>query len=53
MGNSIPGLDMKLMANLENSSDTLAWKYVGTELPANSSSVFNWLFCVAGSDTAK
>lgn len=38
MANSIPCLDIKLMASLENSSDMLAWKYVGTAVPANSTS---------------
>lgn len=53
MASSIPCLDVKLLANLENSSDMLAWRYVGTELPANTTLVFHWLFCVTGSDTAK
>lgn len=53
MANSIPYLDMKLLANLENGSDMLAWEYMGTELPANSTSAFNWFLCVTGSDTAK
>lgn len=53
MANSIPCLDVKVMANLENGSDVLAWKYLGTELPANSTSVFNWLLCVTGPDAAK
>lgn len=44
---------MKLMAKLENSTDILVWKYMGTELPANSISVCNWYICVTGSDTAK
>lgn len=38
---------------LENGSNVLPWKNVGTELHANRNSVFNWLFYVTGSDTAK